>query len=87
VKTSIFYLNDEPQDVSIKVLDNRFDPVTCTGDVLTVLKSTEGRVFELDIPDDSIIYVKKWKTMALISYIYLPATAQLDEDLQRWVDQ
>lgn len=87
MKMQVYYLNDERKEVLVKVRDNRFDPVMCTGDVVVTLKPAEGRSFDLEVPEGSILFVKKWPDLVMISYAYPPAVAQLDEGLQRWVDQ
>lgn len=67
MKTSIYYLNDEQTYMNIRVMDSNYDPANAKGDRFVILKPAEGQLFELDIPEDHVIYVKKWKTMVLIS--------------------
>lgn len=67
---TIAYLNDEKKKVSVRVMDLRYDPLTATGDFWAVLDIAEYKEFELQIPDDSIVYVKKWESQVLLSYSY-----------------
>jgi hypothetical protein len=83
MRTQIFYLNDERKNISVRIMDRNYDAATSTGDSYMVLKPAEGRMFELDIPDDCSIYVKKWEELVLISYIFLPEHGQPDEQLPR----
>ena len=84
MNAKIFYMNDETKHVTVKVMDKSFDHVTGHGDTLTMLRPAEGRMFELDIPENSVIYVKKWAEMVLISYAFFPVHVQPAEDLLCW---
>jgi hypothetical protein len=77
----IFYLNDESKRITVKIMDRSFDHVTGKGELLFSLQPAEGKTFELDIPDDAILFVKKWHEMAMISYVYFPVHVRPDEDL------
>lgn len=78
--TKMFYLNDEGYDILVRVMDSRYDPITCSGDVHVTLKPCEGRLFELQIPEGHILYVKKWLHMVLLSHVAPSALAQLGPD-------
>lgn len=75
--SKICYMNDEKKDVVVRVLDTRYDPIMFTGDTYTTLKACEVQTFEVHMPDDGILYLKKWAGMVLISYIAPSVLAQL----------
>jgi hypothetical protein len=81
----IFYFNDEQKDVTVRVLDDRFDPMTGEGDIYTTLSPASGQVFEVQAPAGSVLYVKKWKDLVLISYIDQLGLAQLEQLLPNQV--
>ncbi len=62
------YMNDEHEPIIIKVLDSRYDAFTSTGDFYVTLKPCEYKEFEIHMPDDAILYVKKWPSMVMLSY-------------------
>ena len=64
----VFYLNDEQKEITVRILDDRYDGTTGLGDVFDKLKSCEGKVYEVHMPANCVIYVKKWKDMVMISY-------------------
>ena len=72
----IFYLNDERGDMTVRIMDKKYDGVTCTGDTYVTLGPAEGRLFELLIPEDCCLYVKKWWNLVMISYTYPVDLAQ-----------
>lgn len=76
MKAKIFYLNDEPHPITVRMQDSYYDPATAKGDVFDTLQAAEGKLYELDIPESSTLWVKKWQRVVMISYIYLPAQAQ-----------
>lgn len=63
----IYYLNDESQPVTIRLLGkapNYHDNTYVT------LQPQEGRVFEIEAPESALPYVKRWDNrMILLSYI------------------
>ena len=73
----LFYLNDEPNEISVKIMDTRYNPSTGDGDYFFRLKPAEGQLFEVLLPDNSIPYIKKWKGIVMISYILVPNLADL----------
>lgn len=75
----IYYLNDEQREMRVRILDASYDPVTCTGDTYVTLQPCEGRLFHVMLPADSVIYVKKWPNLVMISYIDRAAVAQLEQ--------
>jgi len=60
--TAVFYFNDEPHSIRVRIFGT-------DGDHFTTLGPAEGRFFEVESPDESILWVKKWPTMLMISYI------------------
>ena len=81
----LYYLNDEQKEVLVKVMDQTWD-YTYTNDNtknLYRLMPAEGRVFEIDIPVDSILWIKKWPGIVMLSYFALSALPQSDEQLPR----
>lgn len=82
----LYYLNDEQKEMIVRVLDLRYDHFNGRGpaDEFTTLKSCEGREFEVHMPDNAILYVKKWKSMVMLSYheqIAQPQSSQPGESL------
>jgi len=69
--SKIFYINDEQKNVTVRVLDSRYDPTLASGDEYVILEPAEGRIFEVHHPERHILYVKKWPGMVLISSIPL----------------
>lgn len=84
MRAKIYYLNDESKRVVVKVMDSSFDHVTGKGELMYALQAGEGRTFELDIPEESILFVKKWNDMVMISYVYSPVHVRSDGDLLYW---
>jgi hypothetical protein len=76
------YMNDEQRKVGIRILDLHYDYATATGDTYTFLDSCEFRVFELQIPDDAIVYVKRWPSGLLISYFVETSHQQSDSPVE-----
>lgn len=66
----VYYLNDEPHEITVRILDTRFDPYTGKGDIYVNLQPAEGRLFEVYLPEDSVLWVKKWVRAVMISYTY-----------------
>jgi hypothetical protein len=73
------YMNDEQKEMRVRILDLRYDPTTATGDIFVTLKSCEYREFEVHIPDNAILYVKKWPYMVMISYSEQSTPLQSDQ--------
>jgi len=63
--------------MTVRVMDDRYDPSTGVGDVFVTLQPCEGRFFEVHLPATQILYVKKWKNMVMLSGIDLVAVAAL----------
>ena len=72
----LYYLNDERQEVVVRVMDTRWDPVTFKGDTFTTLKACEGREFDIQVPEGAMLYIKKWPTMVMLSFYYPQNTDQ-----------
>lgn len=64
----VYYMNDEQKEMRVRVLDSRYDPSNATGDFFYTLKSCESKEFEVHMPDDAILYLKKWPYMVMLSY-------------------
>jgi hypothetical protein len=75
----ICYFNDENRTITVRVMDQRYDPVHATGDIYVTLEPCEMRVFEVHMPSHHILFVKKWEKMLMISHIDPTALAQLRE--------
>jgi len=65
----MYYMNDEKKSIAVRIMDDRYDPCTGTGDMFVNLQSCESRVFEVHCPAAHILYVKKWPNMVMISHI------------------
>lgn len=81
----VFYLNDERTDVTVKVMDDTWDNTYQDDNAKNFcrLQPAEGRVFEIVCPEGSVLWVKKWPSMVMISYIDPAGLSQLDEHLPR----
>lgn len=75
----VFYMNDEQKPITVRIQDARFDPATFTGDIFTTLKSCEAKVFDVQIPEGCVLYMKKWPTTLMISYIDSTGLTQFDQ--------
>jgi hypothetical protein len=64
----VSYLNDEQRPITLRILDANYDGATGTGDTYMTLQSCEMKVFEVNIPEDCILFVKKWPNMVMFSY-------------------
>lgn len=73
----LYYLNDEPNPISVRVMDSRYDPATATGDIFTVLQKAEGKEFEVLMPDNHVLWIKKWKGMVMLSSFEVSVLADL----------
>lgn len=76
----IYYLNDEQKEMTVKILDATYDPAMGTGITYYTLQSCEGRVFDVVVPANSSLYVKKWVSMVMISYIDLAGLPQSERE-------
>jgi hypothetical protein len=78
----VYYLNDESQPVLIQVNGQlRPSDVNPYGEPSVeyfTLQPREARVFEIDAPENSIPYVKRWETRkVLLTYISCDALPQV----------
>ena len=60
-------MNDEQRPVTVRILDSRYDPATATGDKYVVLQAAEGQLFDLQLHEGHVPYIKKWPNMVMIS--------------------
>lgn len=83
----VYYFNDETKDVLVRIMDSRYNGVTCTGDIFVTLKPTTGQEFDVDLPANKVLFIKKWDHQVMISYsdsTTLPEqTQQLQEKLSK----
>lgn len=62
----IYYLNDESLPVTIRLIG----PVPDVANTFITLNPQEGKEFEIDAPEDSIPFVKRWDNRTiLLSYM------------------
>ena len=74
----VCYMNDEQKDITVRIIDNNYD--LNGGDnshTYHRLKSCETKVFDVDVPEPCILFIKKWKELVMITYIDPSALAQL----------
>ena len=64
----VYYLNDEQKPITLRILDANYDDVNATGDTYLTLQSCQGVELDIELPPDSILYIKKWPNMVMISY-------------------
>ena len=55
------YFNDEKNKITVKVLDTQ-------GDAYYTLEPARMGVYEVDMPEDSVPFIKKWMGMVMLSY-------------------
>ena len=81
----VFYLNDERQEITVKVMDDTWDDTYSSDNSQHYhrLKPGEGRMFELACPSNSITWIKKWPDMVMISYSDSFAQPRSEEQLPR----
>lgn len=70
----IFYMNDENQNVTVQTVGQlKASPTNPHGEPTIEyfqLKPQEGRLFEIDSPEGSIPWVKRWENrIVLLSYV------------------
>lgn len=65
----LYYMNDEQRNMTVRILDDRYDGATGTGDVYLNLQPAEARLLEIHAPAGHVLYVKKWRDMVMISHI------------------
>ena len=63
----------------VRILDERYNPNTGDGDIYVTLEASELREFEVHMPVDHVLFVKKWDHMVLISHIAPAALVLLRE--------
>lgn len=81
MKLKVYYLNDEQKDTLIKIIHNfTFDPNQPHLEPkieFFPLKSCQDGIFEIDAPEGSIPFVKKWPAMVLLTFLPLEAQRQI----------
>jgi len=69
----IVYMNDEKCVITVKIQGTAFNDAMARGESCNefyhAMQPAECRVFDVDMPEHSSIYIKKWPTMVMISYI------------------
>jgi hypothetical protein len=82
----VLYMNDERVNMVVKVQGIAFNAALNAGNPLDpfmhILWPTECRVFDLDMPANSSVYIKKWPNMVMISYIDDSALLNLENAQQ-----
>jgi len=73
------WMNDERQDLVVRIMDTRYDHWNATGDIFVTLSPCEYREFEVHIPDNAFLYVKKWPKMVMLSYSEQTSPQQSDQ--------
>jgi hypothetical protein len=75
----VYYMNDEQKDITVRIIDLTFSHTGGDNSHLYIrLQSCESRVFDLQVPEGAVLYVKKWKDAVLLSYIEAAGLAQLE---------
>lgn len=72
----IYYNNDEQRDITIRVMDGRYNAATATGDTYYTLKPFECKELDVQLPEGSILYIKRWPSMVMFSYYFPQTTSQ-----------
>lgn len=68
----IYYMNDEQKPITVQVnhyfFFNPNDPYKEPKVEYFKLDPAEAKVFKIEVPENSIPYVKKWKDVVLLTY-------------------
>jgi hypothetical protein len=78
----VYYMNDEQEDTIVRVMDDTYDHTftkTNNNQSYQRLGAQEARVFEVVCPEGSVLYVKKWKGMVMLSYLAQSALENLSQ--------
>ena len=71
----VYYFNDERKDIVIQVQSQ-----TVQSEYITV-PAGQGKILELDAPEGSIPFVKRWETrQCLVSYLPKKIAEAMEED-------
>jgi len=73
----LYYLNDERKEIIVKVMDDTWDVSGDNGKHYYRMAPAEGRVFDISCPPGSVLYVKKWPELVMLTYIDPAVLAQL----------
>jgi hypothetical protein len=73
----IYYMNDEPNPIQVRIMDARYDPCEGKGDFYFTLNKAEGQTFEVLIPEGHTLYIKKWKGLVMLSTVSLSVAVNL----------
>lgn len=76
----VHYLNDEPIETIVKIQDRKFDSTLLRSNsgAFYTLNPSESRVFDLDVPEGSVLSVKKWPGMVVLSFVEPAALSDLE---------
>lgn len=72
----VYYFNDENVPVKIQVNNWQRDPMKWDHIEYEVIPAQSGRILEVDAPEGSIPYLKRWETRQVL-LTYLPANSEL----------
>lgn len=68
----VYYMNDEQRPITVQINHSFFfnpnDPFKQPKIEYVTLQSCEARLFEIEAPEGSIPYIKKWPNQVLLSY-------------------
>ena len=73
----VHYFNDEKHAISVRILDSRYDPSTAKGDFFFRLEPAQDKTFEVLLPEDSFLWVKKWPGIVMLSFCSVSALEHL----------
>lgn len=75
----VYYLNDQKKPVSIRVIDISYNPSNPDAQYRGILQPTEGKSFDVLIPEGASLFVKAWDGQVLLSYIDRATLASLEQ--------
>jgi hypothetical protein len=77
MKTKFFYLNDRKIPVTV------FRHTLNASDKLATLQPAESRLFDIDVPEGSVLWIKTWEYGAvLISHVLSELAEHLDQEMK-----
>jgi hypothetical protein len=82
----VYYLNDERKPITVKIMDDTYDHTYTKSDnshTYSKLEAQEGRTYDIICPEGSVLWVKKWPEMVMLSYCAPAALPQSEEQPPR----
>lgn len=67
----VYYFNDEQKPITVRIFDATYDPTFQTDNQRHYhkLEPAEGKMFDVELPEGTVPFIKKWVNMVMISYV------------------